>query len=124
MDNNYSKKMLKILQEKTLYLKFREEINTLNDVIKEKDIIINKLKNNIKASKFKELNYKYAQIFQELNEQKNKNEKLENVEQDYLNIKKQAISLLNQLDFYKKQNKFQKEQIERLNFGRYSGGPY
>lgn len=37
-----------MLQEKTLYLKFIEEKNALNAIVKEK-----KLKNNLKVSKFK-----------------------------------------------------------------------
>ena len=57
---------------------------------------------------------KYSEIFKELNEVKNRNEILENMQQDYFNSKNQIIFLIQQIDLYKKENKKQKEQIEKL----------
>ncbi len=86
----------------------------LKDELREKENIIEELKKNVKTSKFKELDYKYAEVFKELNMVKNRNDYLENIQQDYINSKNQIIFLLQQIDLYKKDNKRQKEQIEKL----------
>ena len=62
------------------------------------------------------LDYKYAQAYQELNQVKSRNEILEKMQSDYINSKNQIIFLLQQIDLYKKDNKKQKEQLEKLIF--------
>ena len=111
---NLSKSTLKILKEKSIYERLKIEIMDLKDELRQKENIINELKNNIKTSKFKEMDTKYAQIYQELSETKNRNEFLENMQKDYINSKNQIIFLLQQIDLYKKDNKRQKEKIEKL----------
>ena len=111
---NLSKSTLKILKEKSIYERLKIEIMNLKDELRQKENIINELKNNIKTSKFKEMDTKYAQIYQELSETKNRNEFLENMQKDYINSKNQIIFLLQQIDLYKKDNKRQKEKIEKL----------
>ena len=86
----------------------------LKDELREKDNIIDELKSNIKTTKFKELDLKYAEIFKQYNEVKKRNELLENMQQDYINSKNQIIFLLQQIDLYKKDNKRQKEHVEKL----------
>ena len=114
--SNLSKSTLKILKEKSIYEKLKLEIMNLRDELKEKENIIDDLKSNTKASKFKELDYKYAQTYQELNQVKSRNEILEKMQSDYINSKNQIIFLLQQIDLYKKDNKKQKEQLEKLIF--------
>ena len=112
--NNLSKSTIRILREKSIYERLKQEIMGLKDEIREKENIIYELKNNIKTSKFKELDLKYAEVFKELSEVKKRNELLENMQQDYINSKNQIIFLLQQIDLYKKDNKRQKEQVEKL----------
>ena len=112
--NNFSKETIKMLMEKSLYEKLKLEIYNYKEEIKEKEKIINDLKDNIKVSKYKELDTKYIQIFKELNEVKSRNLVLENLQNDYLNSKNQIIFLLQQIELYKKENKKQKEEIEKL----------
>ena len=112
--NNLSKETIKILKEKSIYEKLKQEIMGLKDELREKENIIEELKKNVKTSKFKELDYKYAEVFKELNIVKNRNNELENIQQDYINSKNQIIFLFQQIDLYKKENKKQKEQIEKL----------
>ena len=114
--SNLSKNTLKILKEKSIYERLKIEIMNLRDELRQKENIINELKNNTKTSKFKEMDTKIAQIYQELSETKNRNEFLENMQKDYINSKNQIIFLLQQIDLYKKDNKRQKEKIERLVF--------
>ena len=112
--NNLSKETIKLLKEKSIYEKLKLEIMGLKDELREKENIIEELKKNVKTSKFKELDYKYAEVFKELNIVKNRNNELENIQQDYINSKNQIIFLFQQIDLYKKENKKQKEQIEKL----------
>ena len=112
--NNLSKSTLRFLREKSIYERLKREIIGLKEELREKENLIDNLKNNIKTSKFKELDSKYSEIFKELNEVKNRNEILENMQQDYFNSKNQIIFLIQQIDLYKKENKKQKEQIEKL----------
>ena len=112
--NNLSKSTIRILREKSIYERLKQEIMGLKDELREKENIIDELKNNIKTSKFREMDLKYAEVFKELNEVKKRNEMLENMQQDYLNSKNHIIFLLQQIDLYKKENKKQKEQIEKL----------
>mgnify|MGYP003571349613 CR=1 FL=1 len=111
---NLSKSTIKILKEKSIYERLKIEIMNLKDELRQKENIINELKSNIKTSKFKEMDTKYAQIYQELSETKNRNEFLESMQKDYINSKNQIIFILQQIDLYKKDNKRQKEKIEKL----------
>ena len=112
--NNLSKETLKILKEKSIYERLKQEIMGLRDELRERENIIEELKQNIKTSKFKELDSKYSEVFKELNVLKSRNGFLESMQQDYINSKNQIIFLLQQIDLYKKENKKQKEHIEKL----------
>ena len=99
---------LSIANRNHLNLKLQQEIVLLKNEIKEKDNIINNLKNNANILKYKELDKKLAKIFAELIQTREKNEKL-----DALNI-----NLQSKLNFYKetskkKHNKY--KQIENEN---------
>ena len=112
--NNLSKETLKILKEKSIYEKLKQEIMGLKDELRERENIIEELKQNIRTSKFRELDFKYSEVFKELNALKSRNEFLENMHQDYINSKNQIIFLLQQIDLYKKENKKKTEHIEKL----------
>ena len=60
--NNLSKNTIRILREKSIYERLKQEIMGLKDELREKDNIIDELKSNIKTTKFKELDLKYAEI--------------------------------------------------------------
>ena len=99
---------LSIANRNHLNLKLQQEIVLLKNEIKEKDNIINNLKNNANILKYKELDKKLAKIFAELIQTREKNEKL-----DALNI-----NLQSKLNFYKetsKKNHNKYKQIENEN---------
>ena len=112
--NNLSKTTIKILKEKSIYEKLKLEIMNLRDELKTKENTINDLKDNVKTSKFRELDSKFAQMFQEFNALKARNQVLENMQTDYVNSKNQIIFLLKQIDLYKKDNKKLKELYEKI----------
>ena len=113
-ENCLSKTTIKILKEKSIYEKLKLEIMNLRDELKSKEKIIEDLKNSIKTSKFKELDNKFAQTYQELNTLKARNEVLESMQTDYVNSKNQIIFLLKQIDLYKKDNKKLRELYEKM----------
>ena len=109
-----SKTTIKILKEKSIYERLKLEIMNLREELKTKENTIDDLKNNVKTSKFKELDNKYAQIYQEYNAVKSRNEILETMQADYIKSKNQIMFLLKQIDLYKKENKKLKELYEKL----------
>ena len=113
-DNCLSKTTIKILKEKSIYDRLKLEIMNLRDELREKEKIIEELKNSIKTSKFRELDTKFAQTYQELNAVKARNELLESMQADYVNSKNQIIFLLKQIDLYKKDNKKLRELYEKM----------
>ena len=130
-DNCLSKTTIKILKEKSIYDRLKleimnlrdelrekekiiEELMNLRDELREKEKIIEELKNSIKTSKFRELDTKFAQTYQELNAIKARNELLESMQADYVNSKNQIIFLLKQIDLYKKDNKKLRELYEKM----------
>ena len=113
-DNCLSKTTIKILKEKSIYDRLKLEIMNLRDELREKEKIIEELKNSIKTSKFRELDTKFAQTYQELNAIKARNELLESMQADYVNSKNQIIFLLKQIDLYKKDNKKLRELYEKM----------
>ena len=113
-DNCLSKTTIKILKEKSIYDRLKLEIMNLRDELREKEKIIEELKNSIKTSKFRELDTKFAQTYQELNAIKARNELLESMQADYVNSKNQIIFLLKQIDLYKKDNKNLRELYEKM----------
>ena len=114
--NCLSKTTIKILKEKSIYEKLKIEIQNLREELKEKENIIDGLKNNERAIKFRELDNKMALMYQELNEVKDRNNVLETMQVDYVNSKKQIIFLLKQIDLYKKENKKLKELYDKILF--------
>ena len=92
----------------------KEEIAHLREEISEKDILMNHLKNSSKIIRLRELDNKYADTYNELVELKDKQKKMEYIQQDYYYTKNKLSNLLQQLDYYKKQGKQQKEQIEKI----------
>ena len=121
--NNFKKKKssslckqtMQKIKDKYLYSKMKEEISHLREEISEKDTLMNHLKNNSKIIKLRELDNKYADTYHELVELKDKYKKVEYIKDDYFNTKNQITILFQQLEFYKKQTKLQKEQIEKAN---------
>ena len=113
-ENCLSKTTIKILKEKSIYERLKLEIMNLRDELREKEKIIEDLKNSIKTSKFRELDTKFAQTYQELNAIKARNEILESMQADYVNSKNQIIFLLKQIDLYKKDNKKLRELYEKI----------
>ena len=99
-ENSLSKTTIKILKEKSIYERLK-----LDD-----------LKNSAKATKFRELDNKFALMYQELNTVKARNQVLETMQADYVNSKNQIIFLLKQIDLYKKDNKKLKELYEKILF--------
>ena len=75
---------------------------------------MNHLKNSSKIIRLRELDNKYADTYNELVELKDKQKKMEYIQQDYYYTKNKLSNLLQQLDYYKKQGKQQKEQIEKI----------
>ena len=114
--NGLSKTTLKILQEKSIYERLKIEIMNLREELREKESIIDDLKNNEKATKFRELDNKMAKMYEELNEVKARNQVLETMQVDYVNSKNQIIFLLKQIDLYKKDNKKLKELYDKILF--------
>ena len=72
------------------------------------------LKNSSKIIRLRELDSKYADTYHELVELKDKYKKVENIQQDYYLAQNKMLSLFQQLDYYKKQGKIQKEQLEKI----------
>ena len=108
------KRTLRKIKDKYLYSKMKEEISHLKEEISEKDILMNHLKNSSKIIKLRELDNKYAETYHELIDLKDKYKKVEYIKDDYFNTKNKNAILFQQLDFYKKQTKLHKEQIEKL----------
>ena len=115
-ENSLSKTTIKILKEKSIYERLKLEIMNLRDELKTKEDTIDDLKNNAKATKFRELDNKFALMYQELNTVKARNQVLETMQADYVNSKNQIIFLLKQIDLYKKDNKKLKELYEKILF--------
>ena len=115
-ENSLSKTTIKILKEKSIYERLKLEIMNLRDELKTKEDTIDDLKNNAKATKFRELDNKFALMYQELNTVKARNQILETMQADYVNSKNQIIFLLKQIDLYKKDNKKLKELYEKILF--------
>ena len=92
----------------------KEDISHLREELSEKDTLMNHLKSNSKIIKLRELDNKYEDTYHELIELKDKCKKVEYIKDDYFNTKNQMVILFQQLDFYKKQSKLQKEQNEKL----------
>ena len=111
---NLCKQTIKKIKEKYLYSKMREEINHLKEEISEKDTLMVHLKNSSKIIRLRELDNKYADTYHELVELKDKYKKVENIQQDYYLAQNKMLSLFQQLDYYKKQGKIQKEQLEKI----------
>ena len=111
---NLCKQTIKKLKDKYLYSKMKEEIMHLREEISEKDTLMSHLKSNSKIIKLRELDNKYADTYQELVQLRDKFKKIENIKQDYLFAKNKMSNLFQQLDFYKKQGKKQKEQLEKV----------
>ena len=111
-----SKTTIKILKEKSIYERLKLEIMNLREELKTKENIIEDLKKNSKTSKYKELDNKFAVMYQEFNAIKSRNEILEAIQADYVNSKNQIIFLLKQIDLYKKDNKKLKEVYEKVLF--------
>ena len=111
---NLCKQTIKKLKDKYLYSKMKEEIMHLREEISEKDTLMSHLKSNSKIIKLRELDNKYADTYQELVQLRDKFKKVENIKQDYLFAKNKMSNLFQQLDFYKKQGKKQKEQLEKV----------
>ena len=112
---NISKNSKMIAKEKYINQNMKIELLNLREKIKEKDIIINNLKVNSKASKMQDLDDKYAKTYQELLSVSEKYSKAQIIENDYFELKNQTYELNQQLEYYKKQSKQQKETIEKMN---------
>ena len=111
---NLCKQTIKKLKDKYLYNKMKAEIMHLKEEISEKDTLMSHLKSNSKIIKLRELDNKYADTYHELVELRDKFKNLENIKQDYFITKNKMSNLFQQLDFYKKQGKKQKEQLEKV----------
>ena len=111
---NLCKQTIKKLKDKYLYCKMKAEIMHLKEEISEKDTLMSHLKSNSKIIKLRELDNKYADTYHELVELRDKFKQVENIKQDYFITKSKMSSLFQQLDFYKKQGKKQKEQLEKV----------
>ena len=111
---NLCKQTIKKLKDKYLYSKMREEINHLKEEISERDTLMVHLKNSSKIIRLRELDNKYADTYNELIELKDKYKKVENIKQDYYLAQNKMLNLFQQLDYYKKQTKIQKEQLEKI----------
>ena len=72
------------------------------------------LKNSPKIIRLRELDNKYADTYHELVELKDEYKRVENIQQDYYITKNKFSNLFQQVDFYKKQSKIQKEQLEKI----------
>ena len=102
------------IKEKFLFNRMKQEINKLKEEITEKNTLMKNLKNNSKIIKLRELDNKYAETYNELKELKDKYKKVEYIKSDYFNTKNQIALLYQELDFYRKQVKMQKEHNEKL----------
>ena len=91
------------------------ELLDLREQIKEKDIIINNLIINSKSSKVQDLDDKYSKTYQELLEVSEKYSKAQGIEKEYGELKNETNTLNQQLDYYKKQSKIQKEKLSKMN---------
>lgn len=111
---NLCKQTIKKIKDKYIFTKMKEEINHLKEEISEKDTLMSHLKNSSKFIRLKELDNKYADTYHELVELKGKYRKVENIQQDYYVTKNKMTNLFHQLDFYKRQGKLQKEQLEKM----------
>ena len=111
---NLCKQTIKKIKDKYIFTKMKEEINHLKEEISEKDTLMSHLKNSSKFIRLKELDNKYADTYHELIELKGKYRKVENIQQDYYVTKNKMTNLFHQLDFYKRQGKIQKEQLEKI----------
>ena len=111
---NLCKQTIQKIKDKYLFTRMKEEIIHLREEISEKDTLMNHLKNNSKIIRLRELDNKYADTYNELVELKDKYKKVENIQQDYFLARNKMSNLFQQLDFYKKQGKMQKEQLEKV----------
>ena len=111
---NLCKQTIKKIKDKYIFTKMKEEINHLKEEISEKDTLMSHLKNSSKFIRLKELDNKYADTYHELIELKDKYRRVENIQQDYYVTKNKMTNLFHQLDFYKRQGKLQKEQLEKM----------
>ena len=111
---NLCKQTIKKIKDKYIFTKMKEEINHLKEEISEKDTLMSHLKNSSKFIRLKELDNKYADTYHELIELKDTYRRVENIQQDYYVTKNKMTNLFHQLDFYKRQGKLQKEQLEKM----------
>ena len=111
---NLCKQTIKKLKDKYLFTRMKEEIIHLKEEISEKDTLMSHLKNSSKIIRLRELDNRFADTYHELIELKDKYKKVENIQQDYAITKNKMSNLFQQLDFYKRQTKSQKEQIEKI----------
>ena len=111
---NLCKQTIQKIKNKYIYTKLKEEINHLKEEISEKDTLMSHLKNSSKIIRLRELDNKYADTYHELVELKDKYKRVENIQQDYYITKNKLSNLFQQVDFYKKQSKSQKEQLEKI----------
>lgn len=94
-NNNF----LYLVKKNHLNIRLQQEISELKNEINEKDNIINNLKNNANVLKYKELDKKFAKMYQELIQTRENNEKLETY----------CLNLTSKINFYK-------EKIKKLNY--------
>ena len=97
--NNNNNNFLYLVKKNHLNIRLQQEISQLKNEINEKDNIINNLKNNANVLKYKELDKKFAKMYQELIQTRENNEKLETY----------CLNLTNKINFYK-------EKIKKLNY--------
>ena len=95
---------LSMVNRNHLNLKLQQEIIGLNNEIKEKENIINNLKNNANILKYKELDKKLAKIYTELIQTREKNEKLE----------ASNINLQSKLNYYRDKIKNQNNKYKLI----------
>ena len=94
-----NKNFLFFVKKNHLNIRLQQEISELKNEMNEKDNIINNLKNNANVLKYKELDKKFAKMYQELIQTRENNEKLETY----------CLNLTNKINFYK-------EKIKKLNY--------
>ena len=114
--DNISKRLKKQGKEKYINQKMKRELLDLREQIKEKDIIINNLIINSKSSKVQDLDDKYSKTYQELLEVSEKYSKAQEIEKEYGELKNETNLLNQQLDYYQKQSKIQKEKLSKMNY--------
>ena len=107
--------LVNIINKNHLNLKLQQEIIELKNEIKEKEIIINNYKNNANVLKYKELDKKFSQIFTELIQTRENNDKLEalcyNLNSKINNYKEKIKKLNNKYNLIENENHSLKEKL-------------